>query len=60
VVALLTDARDGDETAIRVAAKSINAIAAVQIFTRWRVHHLMSDHSISFRAEIGAAIIKKP
>jgi hypothetical protein len=50
----------GDESATRVAAKFINAIAAVQILTRKRVRVLESDHPISFRAETGAAIIKKP
>jgi hypothetical protein len=56
----LTDPRGGDETAARVAAKSISAIAAVQILTPQRVRLLESDHPISFRGETGAAIIKKP
>jgi hypothetical protein len=38
----------------------MNAIAAVHILTRERVQVLESDHPISFRAETGAAIIKKP
>ena len=50
----------GDESATRVAAKFMSAIAAVQILTRQRVQLLESDHPISFRAETGAAIIKKP
>jgi hypothetical protein len=59
VVAWLTDPRGGDETATRVAVKSMSAIAAVRILTRQRVQLLESDHSISFRLEIGAAIMKK-
>jgi hypothetical protein len=47
------------ETATRIAAKSISAIAAVQILTRQRVQLLESDHPISFRLETGAAIMKK-
>ena len=54
------DLRGGDETATRVAAKSMSAIAAVQILTRQRVQLLESDQLISFRAETGAAIVKKP
>jgi hypothetical protein len=38
----------------------MSAIAAFQIFTRHRVPLLESDHPISFRAETGAADIKKP
>jgi hypothetical protein len=60
VAAWLTDPRDGDETAARVAAKSMSAIAAVQILTRQRVQPLMSDHSISFRLETRAAAMKNP
>jgi hypothetical protein len=56
----LTDPREGDETASRVAAKSMSAIAAVQILTRQWVQVLMSDHRIRFPLETGAAIIKKP
>jgi hypothetical protein len=56
----LTDPRGGDDTATRVAAKSMSAIAAVQILTRQRVPLLESDQLISFRAETGAEIIKKP
>jgi hypothetical protein len=56
----LTDPREGDETATRVAAKSMSAIAAVQFLTRQRARPLMSDDPISFRVETGAAIIKKP
>jgi hypothetical protein len=50
----------GDESATRVAAKFMSAIVAVQILTRQRVQVLESDHPISFRAETGAAVIKKP
>jgi hypothetical protein len=50
----------GDESATRVAAKFMSAIAAVQILTRQRVQVLMSDQPISFRAETGAANMKKP
>jgi hypothetical protein len=50
----------GDESATRVAAKFMSAIAAVQILTRQRVQVLMSDQLISFRAETGAANMKKP
>lgn len=50
----------GDESATRVAAKFMSAIAAVQILTRQRVQLLESDHPISFRLETRAAIIKKP
>jgi hypothetical protein len=57
---LLTGPRESDETAARFAAKSISAIAAVQILTRQRVPLLESDQPISFRVETGAAIIKKP
>jgi hypothetical protein len=60
VVAWATDPREGDETATRVAAKSISAIAAVQILTRQRVQLLESDHPISFRWETGAALVKNP
>jgi hypothetical protein len=56
----LTDPRGGDETATGVAAKFMSAIATVQILTRQRVQPLMSDHPISFRAETGAASMKKP
>jgi hypothetical protein len=42
VVAWLTDPRGGDETATRVAAKFMSAIAAVQILTRQRVRLLES------------------
>jgi hypothetical protein len=56
----LTDPREGDETATRVAARFMSAIAVVQILTRERVPLLESDQPISFRAETGAAIIKKP
>jgi hypothetical protein len=56
----LTDPRGGDETATRVAAKFMSAIVAFQILTRKRVRLLESDHPISFRAETGAAIMKKP
>jgi hypothetical protein len=56
----LTDPRGGDETATRVVAKFMNAIAAVQNHTRQRVRLLESDHPISFRAETGAANMKKP
>jgi hypothetical protein len=59
VVAWSTDPREGDETATRVAAKSISAIAAVQILTRQRVRLIESDHPISFRVETGAANMKK-
>jgi len=38
----------------------MSAIVAVQILTRKRVQVLESDHPISFRAETGATIIKKP
>jgi hypothetical protein len=38
----------------------MSAIAAVQILTRHRVQVLESNHLLSFRAETGAAIIKKP
>jgi len=50
----------GDESATRVAAKFMSAIVAVQILNRQRVQVLESDHPISFRAETGAAVIKKP
>jgi hypothetical protein len=60
MVAWLTDPRGGDETATRVATKFMSAIAAVQILTRQRVRLLESNHSISFRAETGAANMKKP
>jgi hypothetical protein len=60
VVAWLTDPRGGDETATRVAAKFMSAIAAIQILTQQRVRLLESNHSISFRAETGAANMKKP
>jgi hypothetical protein len=50
----------GDESATRVAAKFMSAIAAVQILTRQRVQLLESDHPISFRPETGAAIMKNP
>jgi hypothetical protein len=60
VVASLTDPRGCDETATRVAAKSMSAIAAVQILTRQRDAAIESDDPISFRLETGATVMKNP
>jgi hypothetical protein len=55
----LTDPRDGDETATRVAVKSMSAIAASRSSPDNGVQLLESDHPISFRLETRAAVMKK-
>jgi hypothetical protein len=57
---MLRDSGVVDRSRGSVAAKFMSAIAAVQILTQQRVPLSESDPPISFRAETGAAIIKKP
>jgi hypothetical protein len=49
-----------EETATRVDAKFMNAIAAVRLLTRHGVQLLEGDYPISFRVETAVTVVKNP
>jgi hypothetical protein len=58
VRALLTDRDACDESAARVGAKFMNAIAAVRSFVHQAMELLERGYPISFRVEIAGTIMK--